>query len=80
MNKGAKASYASSLLRFALVCLLILVMPCAQVAVAVDLDWPGLNRDLDAQRYLDLDQINKSNLKNLKPVCEARLNEPSWPH
>jgi len=67
-------------MRFALDCLLISVMPCAQVAVAVDLGWPGLNRDFDSQRYLDLDQINKSNLKNLKPICGARLNEPTWPH
>lgn len=47
-------------------------------AAADGLDWVGLNKDFDAQRYVALDQINKTTLKDLKPICEARLNEPAW--
>jgi alcohol dehydrogenase (cytochrome c) len=64
--------------RLAAIGLLVLVSLCAEVVLADGLDWVGLNKDFDAQRYVELDQINKSNLKNLKPVCEARLNEPAW--
>ncbi|HEY6301884.1 MAG TPA: PQQ-binding-like beta-propeller repeat protein [Terriglobales bacterium] len=41
-------------------------------------DWITVNKDYSSQRYVDLDQINTSNVSELKPVCEARLNEPSW--
>ena len=41
-------------------------------------DWITVNKDYSSQRYVDLDQINPSNVRALKEVCEAQLNEPSW--
>jgi alcohol dehydrogenase (cytochrome c) len=40
-------------------------------------DWTTINKDYSGQRYVDLDQINPTNLRNLKEVCEIRLNEPN---
>lgn len=45
---------------------------------AGDVDWLTLNQGFSSQRYVELDQINQSNLQRLKPICEARLNEPAW--
>ena len=39
-------------------------------------DWITMNKDYSAQRYVDLDQINKDNVGNLKEVCEVGLNQP----
>lgn len=41
-------------------------------------EWTTVNKDYSSQRYVDLDQINAGNVQNLKEVCEAQLNEPSW--
>lgn len=40
--------------------------------------WTTTNKDYSSQRYVDLDQMTTGNVKNLKEVCEVRLNEPSW--
>jgi hypothetical protein len=37
-----------------------------------------VNKNYSSQRHVDLDQINASNVRALKQVCEAQLNEPSW--
>jgi alcohol dehydrogenase (cytochrome c) len=47
----------------------------AHEASAAD-DWFTMNKDYSARRYVDLDQINKDNLGNLKEVCEIGLNQP----
>jgi alcohol dehydrogenase (cytochrome c) len=39
-------------------------------------DWFTMNKDYSAQRYVDLDQINKDNVGDLKEVCEVGLNQP----
>ncbi|HTZ67191.1 MAG TPA: PQQ-binding-like beta-propeller repeat protein, partial [Roseiarcus sp.] len=39
-------------------------------------DWFTMNKDYSAERYVDLDQINKDNVGNLKEVCEVGLNQP----
>ena len=39
-------------------------------------DWFTMNKDYSSQRYVDLDQINKDSLGNLKEVCEVGLNQP----
>ena len=36
-------------------------------------DWPSYNRTLTSQRYVALDQINKSNVAQLKPICTYDL-------
>ena len=41
-------------------------------------EWITVNKDYSSQRYVDLDQINRENVHQLKEVCEAHLNEPSW--
>lgn len=41
-------------------------------------DWITINKDYASQRYVDLDQITPSNVKNLRQICEVELNEPSW--
>ncbi len=41
-------------------------------------DWITMNKDYSSQRYVDLDQINPSNVRALMEVCEAQLNEASW--
>jgi len=69
---------ARSLRQFAIAGLLVSMTVWGQAVLADGLDWIGLNKDFDAQRYVDLDQINKGNLQKLKPLCEARLNEPAW--
>lgn len=46
--------------------------------MADESDWVTVNKDFGSQRYVELDQINKGNLTKLKPLCEARLNEPAW--
>jgi len=38
-------------------------------------DWLGYNRTLDGQRYAALDQITRSNVAQLKQVCELKLGE-----
>ncbi len=43
-----------------------------------DDDWITVNKDYFSQRYVDLDQITPSNVKDLRQVCEVELNEPSW--
>jgi alcohol dehydrogenase (cytochrome c) len=39
-------------------------------------DWVTINKDYSSQRYVDLDQINPTNIGHLKEICEIRLNEP----
>jgi alcohol dehydrogenase (cytochrome c) len=39
-------------------------------------DWLTMNKDYSAQRYVDLDEINKDNVGDLKEVCEVGLNQP----
>jgi glucose dehydrogenase len=39
-------------------------------------DWLTMNKDYSAQRYVDLDEINKDNIGDLKEVCEVGLNQP----
>ncbi|HTZ67401.1 MAG TPA: PQQ-binding-like beta-propeller repeat protein [Roseiarcus sp.] len=39
-------------------------------------DWFTMNKDYSAQRYVDLDRINKDNVGGLKEVCEVGLNQP----
>ena len=39
-------------------------------------DWFTMNKDYSAPRYVDLDEINKDNVGNLKEVCEVGLNQP----
>ena len=41
-------------------------------------DWITINKDYSSQRYVDLDQITTKNVRDLKEVCEIRLNEPVW--
>jgi alcohol dehydrogenase (cytochrome c) len=41
-------------------------------------DWVTMNKDLSSQRYVDLDQITADNVDSLKPVCEFRMNEPTF--
>ena len=41
----------------------------------VDADWPAYARTLDGQRYSPLGAINRSNVTQLRPVCELRLGE-----
>lgn len=41
-------------------------------------DWITVNKDLTSQRFVDLDQINPSNVTDLTEICEIDLNEPSW--
>lgn len=50
---------------------------CAHAADATN-DWVTMNKDYTSQRYVDLDQINTSNVHGLEEVCEAQLNEASW--
>jgi hypothetical protein len=38
-----------------------------------DDQWLTVNKDYSSQRYVDLDQINPENVKQLKEVCEAQL-------
>jgi alcohol dehydrogenase (cytochrome c) len=46
------------------------VQPARQAA-----DWPGYNNGHDGQRFAALDQINTSNVSQLKRVCELQLGE-----
>ncbi|MFM2007914.1 MAG: hypothetical protein RLZZ09_3569, partial [Pseudomonadota bacterium] len=54
------------------------LLTLAMGARANDVDWLTLNQDFASQRHVDLDGIDRSNLQRLKPICEARLNEPAW--
>lgn len=62
----------------------VLVSSFAAAAAAQDSaaraanEWITANKDYSSQRYVDLDQINPSNVRDLKEVCEAQLNEASW--
>src|SRR5262245_39958727 len=56
---------------------LLFGFPCPVLAQNANA-WITVNKDYSSQRYVDLDQINTGNVSALKPVCEARLNEPSW--
>jgi alcohol dehydrogenase (cytochrome c) len=38
-------------------------------------EWPGYNNTHDGQRFAALDQINTSNVSQLKQVCELKLGE-----
>jgi alcohol dehydrogenase (cytochrome c) len=38
-------------------------------------DWRSYNGSLDGQRYAALDQIDRSNVAQLRPICELRLGE-----
>ncbi len=40
--------------------------------------WTTINKDYNSQRYVDLDQINASNVRDLKETCEVQLNEPVY--
>ena len=55
--------------------LLVGVGLLAHGARAAD-DWFTMNKDYSAPRYVDLDEINKDNVGNLKEVCEVGLNQP----
>src|SRR5271156_6765378 len=55
----------------------VLLLPLGAFAADSN-DWITVNKDYSSQRYVDLDQINASNVRALKEVCEAQLNEPSW--
>jgi alcohol dehydrogenase (cytochrome c) len=48
----------------------------ANAARAAD-DWFTMNKDYSAERYVELDQINKDNVGDLKEVCEVGLNQPA---
>ena len=37
-------------------------------------DWPSYNRTLTSERYAPFDQINRTNVSRLKPVCTYDLN------
>lgn len=54
------------------------LLTLAAGARAGDVDWLTLNQDFSSQRHVELAQIDKTNLQRLKPICEARLNEPAW--
>jgi alcohol dehydrogenase (cytochrome c) len=41
-----------------------------------DTDWPAFNNDPQAQRFSTLQQIQKSNVAQLRPVCSATLGDP----
>jgi alcohol dehydrogenase (cytochrome c) len=56
---------------------MLLAFSLNAAAQAAD-EWITINKDYSSQRYVDLDQINPSNVRALKEVCEAQLNEPSW--
>ena len=62
---------------FALILIVFLPMPGSARADARE-DWITVNKDYTSQRYVDLDQITPENVRQLKPVCEIELNEPSW--
>ena len=46
----------------------------ARQAASVVTDWPSYNRTLTSERYAPLDQINKSNVARLKPLCVYDFN------
>jgi len=62
---------------FAAILIVFLLMPGSARADARE-DWITVNKDYTSQRYVDLDQITTENVRQLKPVCEIELNEPSW--
>lgn len=39
-------------------------------------DWTTMNKDYSAERYVDLDRIDKDNVGALKEICEVDLNQP----
>lgn len=41
-------------------------------------DWLTVNQDLSAQRYVENLGLSRDNLRGLRVLCEARLNEPAW--
>jgi hypothetical protein len=56
---------------------MLLAFSLNAAAQAAD-EWITINKDYSSQRYVDLDQINRSNARALKEVCEPQLNEASW--
>jgi alcohol dehydrogenase (cytochrome c) len=56
---------------------LVAVATFAQAPRAADAgltDWPSYNRTLTSERYVPLDQINKTNVANLRQICVYDLN------
>ena len=53
-----------------------LVVAVSGAAPAAE-NWFTMNKDYSAQRFVDLDQINKDNVRDLKEVCEVGLNQPA---
>src|SRR5215467_13273733 len=49
-------------------------MVSTRAADSPAMDWPSYNRTLTSERYVPLDQINKSNVSRLKVVCVYDLD------
>jgi len=47
----------------------------AEKPAAENVGWPGYSNTYDGQRFARLDQINTSNVEQLKTVCELKLGE-----
>jgi len=47
----------------------------AEKPAAENVGWPGYSNTHDGQRFARLDQINTSNVEQLKTVCELKLGE-----
>ena len=47
----------------------------AYKATPADTEWPMYNKDLLGQRYTALNQINSTNVGNLKEVCRVKVGE-----
>ena len=41
-------------------------------------EWPVINHDLTAQRYIEGLSFNRENIRRLRVLCEVELNEPAW--
>jgi alcohol dehydrogenase (cytochrome c) len=61
--------------RLLLGCALVPLAGAGGTALAAD-DWTTINKDYSSQRYVDLDEITPANVRQLKEICEIRLNEP----
>jgi quinoprotein glucose dehydrogenase len=60
-----------------LIAIACLLAPCSDVRAqtARDVDWPGVGNDPGCMRYSPLDQINRSNVKQLKPAWTYHTGE-----
>ena len=47
----------------------------AAAAGLPDADWPAYNNTVNGQRYAELDQINTTNVDQLKEVCRLQVDD-----